>query len=109
MVSRDAMPETPQQYTQRILGFVIGKEPLEAQDETLKTLARLIQPFSAEQLSRRPEPGRCPITEILAHLVVTPVVASWRSRMVIGRDVGPIQAVAEAEWPQSFNYPPQKP
>jgi hypothetical protein len=37
------MLETPQQYTQRILDFVNGKEPLEAQGETAKTLARLIQ------------------------------------------------------------------
>ena len=103
------MPETPQQYTQRILGFVIGKEPLEAQDETLKTLARLIQPFSGEQLSRRPEPGRWSITEILAHLVDTEIVVSWRMRMVIGQSGVPIQAVDQDVWAQTFNYPRQDP
>jgi hypothetical protein len=44
MVSRDAMPDTPRQYTQRILGFVIGKEPLSAQREASKALASLIKP-----------------------------------------------------------------
>jgi hypothetical protein len=109
MESRDAMPETPQQYTQRILGFVIGKEPLEAQGETSKTLARLIQPLSGEQLSRRPEPGRWSITESLAHLVDTEIVVSWRMRMVIGQSGVPIQAVDQDVWAQTFDYPRQDP
>jgi hypothetical protein len=103
------MPETPQQYTQRILGLVNGKEPLEAQRETAKTLARLIQPLGSGQLSRRPEPGKWSITEILAHLVDTEIVVSWRMRMVIGQSGVPIQAVDQDVWAQTFDYPRHDP
>jgi len=103
------MPETPQQYTQRILGFVNGKEPLEAQGETAKTLARLIQSLGSEPLSRRPQPGKWSITEILAHLVDTEIVVSWRMRMVIGQSGVPIQAVDQDMWAQTFDYPRHDP
>ena len=33
------MQETPQQYIQRILGYVEGKEPLRVQQSTAKKLA----------------------------------------------------------------------
>ena len=43
------MKETPQQYTQRILGYVEGKEPLAVQAGTAMKLERLIEvDFSAE-------------------------------------------------------------
>jgi hypothetical protein len=103
------MPETHQQYTQRILGFVNGKEPLEAQGETAKTLARLIQPLGSEQLSWRPEPGKWSITEILAHLVDTEIVVSWRMRMVIAQSGVAIQAVDQDVWAQTFDYPRHDP
>ena len=103
------MPETPQQYTQRILGLVNDEEPLKAQGETAKMLARLIQPLGSEQLSRRPEPGKWSITEILAHLVDTEIVVSWRVRLVIGQNGVPIQAVDQDAWAQTFDYPRHDP
>jgi hypothetical protein len=99
------MLETPHQYTQRILDFVNGKDPLEAQGETAKTLARLIQPIGSEQLSRRWEPGKWSITEILAHLVDTEIVVSWRMRMVIGQSGVSVQAVDQDVSAQTFDYP----
>jgi len=102
------MPETPQQYTQRILGFVNGKDPLEAQAETAKTLARLIQSLGSGALCRRPEPSRWSVTEILAHLVDTEIVVSWRMRM-IGQSGVPIRAVDQDMWAQTFDYPRHDP
>ena len=37
------MPETPQQYTQRILGHIDNKEPLQVQQSTPKKLSSLIR------------------------------------------------------------------
>ena len=37
------MNETPQQYSQRILGHVGGKDPLKAQSATAKKLERLVK------------------------------------------------------------------
>ena len=98
------MPETPQQYTQRIFGFVNGKGSLDAQGETAETLARLIQSLGREQLSRHPEPSKWSITEILAHLVDAEIVVSWRMRIMIGQSSIPIPAVDQHAWAQTFDY-----
>jgi hypothetical protein len=52
------MQETPQQYIQRILGYIDGKDPLRVQRETPKKLQKLVKPLSRKQLARRPEPGK---------------------------------------------------
>ena len=99
------MNETPQQYTERILGFVSGKEPLEVQRETAKTLAKLIKPLSKKQLSQRPESGKWSIAEILAHLADSEIVISWRVRLAIGQNGAPIQAFDQDVWAQTMEYP----
>jgi hypothetical protein len=96
--------ETPQQYIQRILGYLEGKEPLQVQQETAKKLAKLIKPLSKKQLSARPEPGKWSIAEILAHLVDTEIVGSWRMRLIIGSDGVPIQAFDQDVWAETFDY-----
>ena len=80
------MQETAQQYIQRILGFVEGKDPLQVQSETARKLAKLIKPLSRKQLSTRPEPGKWSIAEILAHLADGEIVDAWRLRLVIGQN-----------------------
>ena len=65
--------------------------------------------MGSEQLSRRSEPGKWSITEILAHLVDTEIVVSWRMRMVIGQSGVPIQAVDQDVWAQTFDYPRHDP
>ena len=62
------MQETAQQYIQRILGFIDGKDPLRVQRETPKKLHTLLKPLSKKQLTQRPEPEKWSIAEILAHL-----------------------------------------
>ena len=98
------MQETPQQYTQRITGYMQGKEPLQVQGETAKKLAKLIKPLSKKQLSVRPEPGKWSIAEILAHLVDAEIVGSWRMRLIIGSDGVPIQAFDQDVWAETFDY-----
>ena len=103
------MKETPQQYTERILGFMRGKEPLEVQRETANTLGRLIKPLGKKQLSQRPEPGKWSITEILAHLADSEIVLSWRMRLVVCQNGTPIQATDQDVWSQTLDYAGQHP
>jgi uncharacterized damage-inducible protein DinB len=98
------MQETPQQYIQRILGFIEGKEPLQVQQETAKKLQKLIKPLSKKQLSARPEPGKWSIIEILAHLVDTEIVGGWRMRLIIGSNGVPIVAFDQDVWADAFDY-----
>src|SRR4029077_20739571 len=50
--AEDEMNETPQQYTQRILGYVEGKEPLEVQASTRGKLEGLIKGLSMTNVSQ---------------------------------------------------------
>ena len=56
------MQETPQQYTQRMLGYNQGKNPLRLQQATPRKLAALIKRLNKKQLTRRPAPGKWSIT-----------------------------------------------
>jgi len=78
------MQETPQQYIQRILGFIDGKDPLRVQRETPRKLQTLIKPLSKKQLTQRPEPGKWSAAEILAHLADAELVGGWRMRLILG-------------------------
>jgi uncharacterized damage-inducible protein DinB len=103
------MQETPQQYTQRITGYMQGKEPLQVQSETVKKLAKLVKPLSKKQLTARPEPGKWSIAEILAHLADAEIVGSWRMRLIIGSDGVPIQAFDQDVWAETLDYAGQDP
>jgi len=98
------MTETPQQYIQRILGYIEGKEPLRVQRETPKKLAAIVRKLNKKQLSRKPAPDKWSITEILAHLADTEIVGAWRLRHVIGNSGAPIQAFDQNVWASTFNY-----
>lgn len=98
------MPETPQQYTQRILGNVEGKEPLRVQRETAKKLAALVRGLNKKQLTRKPAPGKWSISEILAHLADAEVVGAWRLRHILCNNGAPIQAYDQNAWAATFNY-----
>ncbi|HXZ42704.1 MAG TPA: DinB family protein [Terriglobales bacterium] len=98
------MQETPQQYTQRILDNLNGKEPLRIQQDTPKKLEKLIKPLSKAQLARRPGPDKWSIAEILAHLADAELVGSWRMRLIIGSNGVPIQAFDQDIWAEIFAY-----
>lgn len=98
------MSETPQQYTQRMLGNIEGKDPLAVQRQTAGKLARLIRGLSRKQLTRKPAPDKWCIAEIMAHLVDTEIVASWRMRYIIGHSGQPIQAFDQNVWASTFEY-----
>ena len=103
------MNETAQQYIQRILGHVKGKDPLKIQKSTAKKIEKLIKPLSKKQIRRRPAPGQWSIAEILAHLADAEVVGSWRMRLILGADGSPIQAFDQDVWAERFGYAEQDP
>ncbi len=98
------MQETPQQYTQRILGHIEGKDPLKAQRETPRKIAGLIRGLSRKQLTRKPAPGKWSISEIVAHLADTEIVVAWRLRQILGNNGAPIQAYNQNVWAETFDY-----
>lgn len=98
------MEETPQQYTQRILGNVAGQEPLKVQAATPKKLERIMARASAAKLKKRPTPDKWSVAEILAHLADAEIVIAWRVRSILGAPGTPIQAFDQESWVVAGHY-----
>src|ERR1039458_1443807 len=92
------MKETPQQYTQRVVGYMEGKQPLAAQASTAKKLERLIKGVSTAKLRKRPAAETWSVSEILAHLADTEIVCSFRMRLILGAPGTPIAAFDQDAW-----------
>ena len=98
------MPETAQQYTQRILSNLEGKDPLKTQTATPKTLAKLIKGASPAKLRKRPAPDKWSVGEILAHLADAEVIVGWRLRSILAAPGTPIQAYDQDALASARNY-----
>src|SRR6202158_6510750 len=98
------MPETPQEYTQRMLNHSKGKAPLRLQQSAPRKFAALTERLSNRQLARRPEPGKWSIGEILAHLADAELVIGYRLRLILAANGTAIQAFDQDAWANTFNY-----
>src|SRR5258707_13490180 len=103
------MPETFQQYAQRMLGHSQGKDPLRLLVAAPAKLAALIKGKNKKQLSRRPAPDKWSVSEIMAHLADAEIATSWRLRQILSTNATPIQAYDQEAWPKTFNSPPPDP
>src|ERR1700733_7746938 len=98
------MPETAQQYTQRIVANAQGLDPIKAQSPTPKKLARLIQGIPPAKLRKRPAPEKWSVAEILAHLSDVEIVVGWRMRSILGDPGTAVQAYDQDAWVTSGHY-----
>jgi hypothetical protein len=103
------MNETPQQYKQRILGYVEGEEPLVVQAATAERLERLIAGLSTATLCERPDPAKWSVSEILAHLADAEIVGGFRMRFILGSPGAPIVAFDQDQWVASGHYDKRDP
>lgn len=103
------MQENPRQYTDRILSYQQGQDPLSVMAATPKKLARLLKGISRAAMYKRPAPDRWSIGEILAHLADTELACSWRMRLTLGASGTLVQAYDQDAWARLFNYPKHDP
>jgi hypothetical protein len=103
------MPETIQQYMQRILSHSEGKEPLRLQQAAPKKLTALIKGKTAKQLMKRPALDKWSVAEILAHLADAELAISWRLRQVLANNAILLQAYDQDLWAKTFNYAKRDP
>jgi DinB superfamily len=103
------MNETPQQYTQRMLGYVEGKEPLAVQAATAAKLERLIEGVSTAELRKRPAPDKWSVSEIVAHLADGEIVGAFRMRLILGSPGASIAAYDQDRWVISGHYDKRDP
>ncbi len=100
----DSMKETPQQYTERIRGYMTGRRPMEALSATPRQIARLIKGIAKKKLARRPAPEAWSVAEILAHLADAEVVQSFRIRLILGSNKTAIQSYDQDAWSEFSDY-----
>jgi DinB family protein len=98
------MPETAQQYTQRLLSNTAGKDPLRLQQAAPAKLAALIRGKDRRRLARRPAPGKWSVAEIIAHLADAEVAIAWRLRQVLSTSGVALQAYDQDSWAAAFGY-----
>ncbi len=103
------MQETPQQYTERILGILKGKNPLTVLAATPGQLATLLRGVRRVRLAKRPSPEKWSAAEILGHLADSEAVLSFRLRLVLGSNGTPIQAFDQDAWAGFSRYNEQDP
>lgn len=103
------MQETPQQYTERILGYLDGRKPLDILSSTPRRIARLIEGVPRKRLSRRPAPDTWSVAEIVAHLSDSELVYGVRIRLMLTASGSPIQATDQDAWCRLFEYARQDP
>ena len=98
------MKETPQQYIERIRGYLEGKKPIEVLAASPRQLARLTHGVSKKKMAKRPAPDKWSVTEILAHLADTELVQGFRLRIILGASGTPIQGFDQDEWARYSDY-----
>ena len=103
------MQETPQQYTQRMVGNIEGKKPLALQSATAKKLQRLIKGVPTAKLRKRPAPDKWSVSEILAHLADAEIVGGFRMRLILGAPGVPVAAFDQDSWVTSGHYAKRDP
>lgn len=103
------MQETPQQYTDRILSYQQGQDPLSVMAATPKKLVRLLKGKSRAALTRRVEPDKWSVAEVLAHLADAELAFSWRIRLMLGANGTLVQAYDQDAWAAYSNYPKHDP
>ncbi len=98
------MPETPQQYIKRILGYKKDKDPFAIMASTPVRLEKLLKGVPTAKLKRRPAPKKWSVSEILAHLADGEMVLGVRMRFVIGQNGVPILATNQDAWSEYLKY-----
>lgn len=103
------MPETSEQYKQKIYGFLAGRDPVKLQAAAPAKLVKLLKGVPPAKARKRPAPGKWSIAEIVAHLADTEVAMGWRMRMVLGQPDEPIQPFDQDAWAAAMRYEKRDP
>lgn len=96
--------ETPQQYIDRILSNVGDADPWSILSSTPSRLRQLVSGRTADDLSRKPAPGRWSVGEILAHLADAELVGGWRFRSILASNAMTLQPFDQDRWAEVFKY-----
>jgi hypothetical protein len=98
------MPETAEQYRQRMFSNLEGKDPLKLQAAAPARLAKLLKGVSPAKARRRPAPNKWSIAEIVAHIADTELVGGYRIRAILGAPGTQIIGFDQDAWVTALHY-----
>jgi len=98
------MPETAEQYRQRMFNHLEGKDPLKLQAAAPARLAKLLKGISPAKARKRPAPGKWSIAEIVAHIADTELVGGYRIRAILAEPGTQIIGFDQDVWVTALHY-----
>ena len=98
------MPETAEQYRQRMFSHLEGKDPLKLQAAAPPRLAKLLKGVTPAKARKRPAPGKWSISEIVAHIADTELVGGYRIRAILGEPGTQIIGFDQDVWVTALHY-----
>jgi tRNA-binding protein len=98
------VPETPEQYVERLQSLLADRDPWTVLTSTATRLRRLVASCPLERLKRRPVPDRWSAGEILAHLADAEIVGAWRARSMLATNGVTLQPYDQNQWALTFDY-----
>jgi len=98
------MPETAEQYRQRMFSHLDGKDPLTLQAAAPARLAKLLKGVSPAKARKRPAPNKWSIAEIVAHIADTELVGGYRIRAILGAPGTQIIGFDQDAWVTALHY-----
>jgi hypothetical protein len=96
--------ETAEEYIERILSFVEGRDAMAVLARTADRLRTLAESTPLERWNLKPAPDRWSPREVLAHLADCEIVAGWRVRSILAQDGVPLQPFDQNVWASAFKY-----
>jgi hypothetical protein len=106
---RGPMPESAEQYRNRMYSHVGNAGPLKLQATAAKKIEKLLKGVPAGKLRKRPAPGKWSVAEIMAHMADTEIVGGFRMRFILGAPGAPIQGFDQDKWVESLHYEKRDP
>jgi hypothetical protein len=98
------MPETPQEYRNRMQSNIEGGNALKLQASAAKKIERLLKGVPAAKLRKRPAPDKWSVAEIMAHMADAEIVSGFRMRFILGAPGTPIQGFNQDDWAVALHY-----
>jgi hypothetical protein len=98
------MPETADQYRQRMFSYIDGHDALKLLAAAPNKLAKLLKAISPAVTRKRPAAGVWSIAEIVAHIADTELVGGYRIRAILGAPGSQIIGFDQDAWVAALHY-----
>lgn len=91
-------------YTNRLLLFVVDKNPLEVLESTPSAIRRAVSKLTKDKIKKSPAAGKWSIAQILSHLADGEIVFAYRLRKIISEPGSRIESYDQNLWAENLLY-----